>query len=373
MAVKELIYENIRICHVTSVHSWNDIRIFQKECVSLANFGYNVHLLVANSPFEGESNGVNVHSCDIGKRSRVERMRKSAQLMKDDAFLLDADLYHLHDPELLPLGKALIKKGKKVIFDAHEDAAADLLEKDLFPKPIRGIMSGLYNWYEKNTAKSFSGLISVSEEITKSFNHPLSETIKNYPVLSLFSKVQKNKDEEDPFIIYAGGLTRVRGIKEIILSMKYLPDYKLVLAGPFDSDSFKNECTELEQWNQVDYVGYIPLEKVYELLSRASLGFTMLYPTEGHIHSLPIKTFEYMAAGIPVLMTDMPYWREIFGDYGNYANVYDPKEIGQKAKVLLNKEDNSQIQKAKEMVFNKFEWEKEAAKLDRFYQKVLKS
>ncbi|MDR9488498.1 glycosyltransferase, partial [Salibacter sp.] len=103
------------------------------------------------------------------------------------------------------------------------------------------------------------------------------------------------------------------------------------------------------------------------------LGFTMLYPTEGHIHSLPIKTFEYMAADIPVLMTDMPYWHEIFGDYGNYANVYDPKEIGQKAKVLLNKEDNSQIQKAKEMVFNKFDWEKEAAKLDRFYQKVLKS
>ena len=361
------------VCHITSVHSWNDIRIFQKECVSLANFGYDVHLLVANSTFEGEAKGVNVHNCDIGKLSRVERMRKSAKLMKDKAFLLDADLYHIHDPELLPLGKALIKKSKKVIFDAHEDAAADLLEKDLFPKPVRGIMSGFYNWYEKKTIKSFSGLVSVSEEITKSFNHPLSETIKNYPVLSLFSKIQRNKDEENPFIIYAGGLTRVRGIKEIISSMEYLPDYKLVLAGPFDSDSYKKECMELKQWSQVNYVGYVSLERVYELLSGASLGFTMLYPTEGHKHSLPIKTFEYMAAGIPVLMTDMPYWREIFGDYGNYANVYDPKEIGQKAKALMDKEDNGQIQKAKEMVFNKFDWEKEAVKLDCFYQKVLKS
>ncbi len=361
-----------KICHVTSVHKWNDIRIFQKECRSLVKIGFDVHFLVANSEFEGIEDGVKIVKCDIGQLSRINRILKASRLMRNSALSINADIYHLHDPELIPLGKVLTQNGKKVIFDSHEDTSADILEKDLFPWLLKRLASLIYSYYEKTTVLKFAGLISVTETITHSFNHPHSETIKNYPVLEFFTDIRCSYNSENKkYVMYAGGLTRVRGIKEIIQAMRFIPEYTLILAGAFDSNDYFQECKALDEWKQVEFVGYVPLKKVYEYLATASLGFTMLYPTEGHVNSLPIKTFEYMAAGIPVLMTDMPYWREMFKDYGFYANAYDFKDIGTRARQILDSDNIQLIERAKTLVYETFDWNNEAEKLNKFYHLIL--
>lgn len=359
-----------KVCHITSVHKWNDIRIFKKECCSLAKAGFDTHLLVANSTFSGLAEGVHIHTCNIGSLSRLQRIQKSAILMRPCVEEVEADIYHLHDPELIPLGSYLTRHGKKVVFDAHEDTAADILRKDIFPKPMRYLVSAIYNWYEKKTLKKFAGVVSVTEKITEAFKHPNSTTIKNYPLLDRFVSLNL-AEKREKIVMYAGGLMEIRGIYEIIKAMEYLPDYSLVLAGDFDDTAYFEKCKSLPQWKQVNHLGFIPLEEVYQWLAKASLGFTMLYPTKGHLHSLPIKTFEYMAAEIPVLMTDIPYWREIFGTTGFYANAYDSVEIGQKAKKIVENYPVEKIKEAKTLVMNEFDWESEAQKLINLYHTIL--
>lgn len=357
----------MKVCHVTSVHKWNDIRIFKKECTSLAESGHVVHLLVLNSSFEGESNGVKVHSVQFNYHSTFSRILKASALLYNHALKINADVYHLHDPELLPLGKRLTKAGKRVIFDAHEDTGSDILKKEFIPAPFRKITSMFYSRYEKKTVQQLFGVISVTEKLTARFNHKHSATIKNYPILNSF-KPDIPYHERDNIIVYVGGLMKIRGISECIKAMKYLPDYRLVLAGPFDSKAFQKECESLDEWSKkVEYLGVIELEAVYRLLERAKLGLTMLYPTKGHLNSLPIKSFEYLAAGTPVLMTDIPYWRTVFKDMVHYAETFDPEKLAQEMLSSIEHATQSKNENNRKMVLQQFNWSSEAEKLNKFY------
>lgn len=360
--------EERHICHVTSVHKYNDVRIFKKECVSLATAGFKTSLICANSPIEEAIDGVQVYNVEIGNPSRLTRMRSAHKWLRSKCIEVNADIFHLHDPELLPLGVWLKSQGKKVVFDSHEDTAADILRKDHFPKFLRWFISKGYNFYEKKSVRSFDGLISVSEEITSSFNHPCSITIKNYPILSMFSTLSSEK-EEPPYAIYVGGLTRIRGIREIIEAVGAVEGLRLRIAGAFDEVEYEQECRALPAWKKVDFLGFIPLEKVYEHLVKASIGFTMLHPTEGHVHSLPIKTFEYMAAGVPVVMTDIPYWQKLFSELGFFAKHDKPREVARICEFILKHKDEIErkVDSARSKVFSDFNWQSQAEKLISFY------
>ena len=120
---------------MTSVHDPEDVRIFHKECVSLANAGYDVYLVERGDSYEKSG----VHIVGVGQPcgGRLSRMFSFSKKVYHTALALDADVYHLHDPELLPYGLKLKKKGKKVIFDSHEDTCGSILEKTWIPSAMR--------------------------------------------------------------------------------------------------------------------------------------------------------------------------------------------------------------------------------------------
>ena len=107
----------IKVCHMTSAHEEEDIRIFRKECVSLAEAGYDVYLVERGESYE--KNGVHIVGVGEIPAGRLKRMTQGAKKVYAAAKALDADIYHFHDPELLPYGLKLKKAGKKVIFDSH--------------------------------------------------------------------------------------------------------------------------------------------------------------------------------------------------------------------------------------------------------------
>jgi hypothetical protein len=110
----------MRIAHLTSAHPRDDIRIFLKECRSLAVRGHEVVLVVADGFGDEFRDGVMI--ADVGRsKGRLDRMVNTTRRVLRKALDLKADIYHLHDPELLPIGLALKSRGKKVVFDAHED------------------------------------------------------------------------------------------------------------------------------------------------------------------------------------------------------------------------------------------------------------
>ena len=102
----------IKVCHVTSVHPPEDGRIFRKECVSLRKQGYDVTVVQQGESYEKE--GISILGFGEIEARRIKRMFLTAKIAYKTALSVNADIYHVHDPELLPYALKLKKRGKIV-------------------------------------------------------------------------------------------------------------------------------------------------------------------------------------------------------------------------------------------------------------------
>jgi hypothetical protein len=196
-----------KVCHVTSAHPRYDVRIFHKECKSLANNGFDVTLLVNDNLPNEAIEGVKIVSTQFKIMNRFERMVKSKKKIKKLMLEIDADLYHFHDPELLPEASWVKNIGKKVIFDFHEDVSRQILFKKWIPKQIRKSVSVLYEMYEKSIVKKMDAIVTVTPKFVerlKQINHN-TVMITNYPILK--EKVNYYNVKKKKIICFAGGIT----------------------------------------------------------------------------------------------------------------------------------------------------------------------
>ena len=126
-----------QICHVISGYYRTDARVFQRQCKSLKNNGFEVSVLTNDGEPKEIIDGIPIYSCKKFYNSRIKILLFSTKQFYEKAIIIDADIYQLHSPELLPLGKKLKRLGKKVVYDAHEHMPMHILEKDWIPKPFR--------------------------------------------------------------------------------------------------------------------------------------------------------------------------------------------------------------------------------------------
>ena len=134
----------VKVCHLTSAHKAMDIRIFQKECRSIAAGGMTAYLVVTGSESQVKD-GVHIVNAGPVPASRFRRMLISTWRVYRAGLKIDADIYHFHDPELLPYGYLLKRKGKKVIYDVHEDVAADIMDKEWIYRWLRKLVAGSFD------------------------------------------------------------------------------------------------------------------------------------------------------------------------------------------------------------------------------------
>src|SRR2546428_6863995 len=107
--------ETIKVCHLSSVHKRYDVRVFYKQCRSLAKRGYETTFVIADNKGDELKNGVNI--IDVGApTNRIQRITQTIFKIYKKALAINADVYHFHDPELLSIGLLLRLKGKKVIY-----------------------------------------------------------------------------------------------------------------------------------------------------------------------------------------------------------------------------------------------------------------
>ena len=171
-----------KVCHLTSVHPKIDTRIFYKECKTLVDAGYDVTLVVQNDKDE-VIDGVKILCIDTPK-NRKERMLHTTRHVYKRALECNADIYHFHDPELMPIGLKLKRKGKKVIYDVHEDVPRQILSKQWIPAPLRKIISWVIERIEIYAAKRFDCIVTATDYIAGHFvklnNNVIA--VKNYPI-----------------------------------------------------------------------------------------------------------------------------------------------------------------------------------------------
>lgn len=368
----------MRVCHLTSVHSHTDTRIFVKECSTLAEKNLEVFLIAPNAPTMNK-NGVNIIGVKRDSSSRIKRMLKTTNNIYKKALEINADVYHFHDPELMPIGIKLKGIGKKVIYDVHEDLPRQIFTKNWIPELLKKPISIIVEKYEEKVAKKMDGIITATEHIKKRFvkYNKNVETIYNFPSL-------KEMDfdflpwEEKNGICYVGGITKVRGVFEMIEAAGLVnndKDIPLKLGGPIE-DKIKVDIEKHKYWKYVDYKGVLSREEVKEVLNSSEIGLVTLHPTANYIDALPVKMFEYMSASIPVICSNFPIWRKIIekNKCGIYVNPKNPMDIAKAINYLL---DNPKIaekmgKNGREAIEMEYNWEKEGEKLLSFYQIINK-
>ncbi len=366
----------MKICQITSLHKQDDSRIFWKQCVSLAKAGHDVTLLVMDGE-SGVMHGVNVLGINGGFNRRVQRIRKAPGILLHSALQVNADVYHLHDPELLTIARKLKRKsGRAVVFDSHEDVPKQIMDKHWIPKLFRPIISFLVKKYEKFVTSRIDGVISVTPIICDRFRtyNPHVEMVANYPDLNEFKRVDAVATKKQNQICYIGGLFPTRGIRELVLALEHC-DAKLVVAGKFSSDDFEQEISSLPNWNEVDYLGHVDRDQITKLLSESNVGIVTLHPTRSYMEAFPIKLFEYMSAGIPVVASDFPLWRTLVIDNG-CGIVVDPMNVEAIATGIQNlldhpKDAEGMGKLGKQAVEEKYSWESQAENLINFYKRIV--
>ncbi len=362
------------VCHITTVHTWSDIRIFQKECTSLAKFGFDVHLIV---PVEQQEtfveNQVTIHPLPMPS-NRLERMYQTAKHAVRRAMEVDADIYHIHDPELLPAALKLAKSGKKVVYDAHENTAASIYDKEWIPTQfLRTAISNWFENYEQRVVRKLSAVVSVAVPLVERFDHPSRHLIRNLPILEAFEATDLSEELQNAKsgAVYAGGLMRIRNIKEMIQSVGSSKKIEVLhLFGSWESEAYRKECEELDGWRKVNYWGFRKAEEVYRFSQeKGVLGFILFNPTiKNHKIALPNKAFEYMAAGLPIIMSEIEYWQENFEGIAYFVDPFKPRQISAEVDHLLgDTEELSRMTNQGFKTIQELNWESESVKLKDFY------
>lgn len=198
---------DVKVCHFTTVHSIDDVRIFTKECTSLANNGFDVTIIACGDiAFEDNKSGVKRILLKVPVKNRLNRFFKRSKAVYKKALEIDADIYHFHDPELIPTGLKLKKKGRKVIFDSHENTTQLIKSKYWIPKLLRNFISYAYMNYEKYAIRRFDAVISVTPSIVDKFKKITNSSyqITNYP--NIFNNENLDKIEKSN-IAFAGTIS----------------------------------------------------------------------------------------------------------------------------------------------------------------------
>lgn len=366
-----------RVCHISTAHPENDGRILFKQCTSLSKAGYDVSLIVTSDK-EKVINGVKI--IPLSKNNnRIYRMFYKTKEAYSKAVNVDADIYHFHDPELIPLGKKLKKIGKKVIYDVHEDMPKQILSKKyLGNMKIRKVISKYFNKYEKNNSKGFDSIVTTQDEFKEKFinYHNNIVVVKNFAMKDIIDKADPivMKESEGKFIIiYIGSITKIRGIKEMINSTeRFKGEVELWLIGNWESEELFKECSQLAGYKYTKYFGKLPVSEIYKYVKAADLGMSILHPTPNYKEAIPTKVFEYMGCKLPVVLSDFPFWRELFGDIGMYVNPLNINDIVSAIEYYKSNREviNTQGEKNRLVFESKFCWDTEEAKLIELYNSL---
>lgn len=313
--------------------------MFWRECVGLASRGYDVTLL-ARADQDSDVHGVHV----VGLRtygSRMARMTVGVWRALVEAVRTRADLYHAHDPELIPALLLLRLGGKRVVYDAHEWLSLQVRSKDYLPAGTRTAALMITRGLEKAIGVGANQVVTVSDACATPFPARKVTVVANYPELDRFAPVvAPPQNSEVPAFAYLGGISAIRGIEQLVDAIDELnttDEASLVLVGPFESQELQDRVSARPGWQHVRYLGVVPHTEVASRLAGARAGLATFLPTPNNVIGSPNKVFEYLALGLPLILSDFPAWRQMLTgvDCALFVDPADPTAIAEAMRWLV--------------------------------------
>lgn len=369
-----------KVCHMTSAHPRYDQRILLKECVSLAKEGYETYLVVNDSLNDEEYKGVFIKTTGFTASSRINRMVRGTKAVYEKGISINADIYHIHDPELLFAGEKLKKKGKKVIFDSHENYTLQIMTKEYLPSIARKAIGLLYQKVETRIVKKLDGvIIPCTFEKKNPFEriNPNAAEVGNQPIIDGSMKETAKKSFYERQICCTGSLTYTRGIKHLV-EITDKASCRLMLAGTFSPREFENEVKNMKEYRCVTYAGKVPQEEAARLQSESSIGMSLciLGGQYGKSDALATKVYEYMLAGLPVIIQKDDYVNEMLKKYqfGIGVETTDQKEVIEAVNYMFEHPDKMREygRNGRKAVLESLNWSEEEKKLFQLYRKIIK-
>ena len=301
----------LRVLVVTVTHTPQDARILHRQVAALRARGHRVTYLAPFTAY-GAARPEGVTCYDVPRSRGLHRI---GPVLAAGWLALrlagDHDVVLAHDPELLPVLLVLRARrpGLPVVWDVHEDVAAQLDLVPSLPRRLKPPAAAMIRAVERAAERWLHLLLaehSYQERFTRP--HPVVPNSVRVPAVMPAAPVEDR-------VIYVGGITRARGVEELLdLARRLAPDVAVELIGPAAPELDERLRRETAGTN-VRYRGFIPNGEALARLPGALAGLSLLHDQPNYAHSQPTKVMEYMAHGLPTVTTANPASRELVERY----------------------------------------------------------
>lgn len=368
--------KKLNICHISTVHSGTDIRIFHKECVSLAANGHRVTYIHPGTGSETLKGVLLIGTGIYNYKNKFIRMTKGALETVNLALSLNPDVIHIHDGELVRYIKKIKRMGIRVVYDAHENLPMQILEKEWLKPFIRPMLSRLSDIIEKYYSKYADLVLVVADKTCERFEKLSIRTVqlKNYPIITEFEdiNIDYGVKKEAKTVCYSGAVWSERGLDTMCDAMSGLKDIRFIIAGRIDHPKKKWFISNLSK--NIEYKGYLSRTDVLKLYEQSIAGLCLFKPYPNNMIDPPTKIFEYMAAGIPVIASDFESMSGIVEKYncGICVNPLDISQIRKAVEFILDNPDRAEEmgQNGRNAVAEYLNWEKHSEVLIYEYNRL---
>ncbi|WP_227370538.1 glycosyltransferase [Halomonas sp. M20] len=350
-----------------------------RESESLSETGYSVTAMMqCEQPIS--RNGVD-YVCAPPAKGRLNRFVK-LPLVLWFAIRFRAHIYHLHNPDMLPLAFCLRLLGKRVVYDTHEDYSRRLLMREWIPPYFRKPLSILISSSEQLLSHVVNAVFVTQENQLDDFSKR-TYLLRNAPFIPLRVKTEVEylsadikRDPDIYRLIYAGGISKERGLFVMMEALQALNDKgiptRLWLIGP-ELNACLDEAKKMPGWKFVDYIGLQSQEIVFAYMKQADVGLVILGDIGDHSSARPSKLFEYMAWGLPFIASDFECWKSFVGGKGGVWIQPDNAAALSDALKSLYYDVHSRdvLSNEGKVFFNEFNWGGESKILLDTYKTIL--
>ena len=374
-----------RICIVTSIHPDYDKRVW-RHAKSLVASGAEVHLICPwDIPCRSVIDGVHIISFERvqGRKSRLFKLpyRMAPLILKT---IRHVDLLHFHDIDLLPM-MMLARFIRPIVYDVHENYPDEMLVRywvpDLLRKPLYWLVrSGQY--LASLVIRNIVLVVPAQErDFPKRFVR--KTIVRNYGSTALLEQVSGDYPSRARRIAFIGSQYPENGtflVLEIATCLKASGVEVEILC----SDRFSSKVLRAEFLRRVQALGIerhitlvpnVPAPEIMDILNQARIGLLVNLRVPKQEKALPTRLFEYMAAGLPVVASDLPLIVHYVSDAncGLLAKPEDPQSFSSAIARLLDDEKMAMNmgRSGQHAFIDRFSWESQIPGLLSFYDKIL--